>query len=226
MKNTTLALAIAAITAGSIAPAFAYEAGDILVRARIINVMPNDDSSDLSLNGTNIALTDVQVNNNLSLDIDFTYMITPHWGAELLLDISSKHTVRSKGATLKTLASKIADVRVLPPSLIMQYHFLPNSNFRPYAGIGINYTHFFDEDLDSDATDGAIAASGLELDDSWGLVGQIGADYDVGNDWFLNIDLKYIDIDTEANFNGLGGKLKANVDIDPWVFGIGIGTRF
>lgn len=228
MKKTILALAIAAIAGTTSMTANAYEAGDILVRARLINVMPNDSSDDLTVGGTVVQNTDLKVEDNFSLDIDFTYMFTPNWGAELLLDISSKHDIKANGATLKTLngnSNDIASVRVLPPSLVMQYHFAPNAAVKPYMGLGLNYTHFFDKDLDSDAKT-ALGASNLDLDDSWGLVGQIGADFDIGNNWFINVDAKYIDIDTTATMNTVLGKVKVDVDIDPWVIGIGIGTRF
>lgn len=45
----------------------------------------------------------------------------------------------------------------------------------------------------------------------------------------MNLDVKYIDIDTEAHFSGiLGGSVDAKIkaDIDPIVYGIGIGRRF
>jgi len=226
MKKIPLAIAIASALLSH--TAMAYDAGDILVRARLINVVPDESSSDLSLNGATLADSDVQVTDNLSLDIDFTYMLSPNWGVELLLDISSQHTVRAKGNTLRGLGvSKVGSARVLPPSLIMQYHFLPNNPVKPYAGIGINYTHFFDEKLDNDVSTG-LAGSDLILDDSWGLVGQVGADIDIGNDWFLNVDLKYIDMNSDTSFDILNNAVGVDVDIDinPWIFGIGIGTRF
>ncbi len=38
----------------------------------------------------------------------------------------------------------------LPPTLTAQYHFdLANKKVHPFVGAGINYTHFFDEDIGS-----------------------------------------------------------------------------
>ena len=100
----------------------------------------------------------------------------------------------------------------------MQYHFLPNSNVRPYAGVGLNYTTFF-----SEKTLGALSGTDLNLDDSWGFAGQLGIDVDVAPNWFVNADVRYIDIDTKAKLNGAG---LGTVKIDPVVFGINIGTHF
>jgi len=40
----------------------------------------------------------------------------------------------------------------------------------------------------------------------------------------LNLDVKKVWIDTKVSING--GAITADVDIDPWIFGIGVGTRF
>jgi outer membrane protein len=66
-----------------------------------------------------------------------------------------------------------------------------------------------------------------KLDPSWGIVGQVGVDYDIGNNWFLNADLKYMKIKTTAKFtSGALGDVSTDVTIDPWVLGFGIGKRF
>ncbi len=95
---------------------------------------------------------------------------------------------------------------------------MPDSNFRPYVGVGLNYTFFFDEE-----TKGALSGADLELDDSWGLAGQVGMDFDVAPNWFVNVDVRYIDIDTKAKLDGVG---IGTVEIDPWNVGLNVGTRF
>ena len=114
---------------------------------------------------------------------------------------------------------------VLPPTLTLQYHFLPNATVRPYVGLGVNYTHFFDESVS-----GVLDQPGakVKLDASWGLAAQAGIDIDINQDWFANLDVKYIDIQTEARFSGINLVNTANIntEINPFVYGIGIGRRF
>ncbi len=112
----------------------------------------------------------------------------------------------------------IGDTKQLPPTISVQYHFLPDSNFRPYVGLGLNYTFFFDE-----STEGALSGSDLKLDDSWGLAAQVGMDFDVAPNWFLNVDVRYIDIESKAKLDGVS---IGTVEIDPWVVGFNVGTRF
>ena len=209
-------------------PAAAYEAGDWVVRGRIINVNPNDDSSAVTLTpGGTIAGTGVSVNDDTTLELDFTYMLDPHWGLELIL-ATTKHQAKPNGtlATALGSSSSLLDVGVLPPTLTLQYHFAPSSNIRPYAGVGVNYTHFYDEEVK-----GGLDAAGasVDLDDSWGLAAQVGVDVDINKDWFVNFDVKYIDINTEASYKNTalsGASVDVDVDIDPWVIGVGIGTSF
>jgi outer membrane protein len=225
MKNSlkrALPAAIALTLGLSAMPAAAYEAGDWVVRGRIINVNPNDDSSAVLVGGSPVAGSGVSVNDDTTLELDFTYMLDPHWGLELILG-TTKHEADATGAALSSLGT-VVEAGVLPPTLTLQYHFSPSSNIRPYAGVGINYTHFYDESVE-----GVIdqAGASADFDDSWGLAAQAGVDVDINKDWFVNFDVKYIDIDTDATLKGTTlGTVTVDADIDPWVWGIGIGTTF
>ena len=202
--------------------AAAYEAGDWVVRGRLIHVDTNEDSSTIRTNGASNAGSGVNVTSDTVPELDITYMWTPHWGTELILG-TTQHTVDGSG-TLASLGG-IIDTNVLPPTLTLQYHFKPNSNIRPYAGVGVNYTAFYDEKV----TGGLDAANAkVKIDNSLGLAFQAGVDVDINKDWFVNFDVKYIDIDTTAHFKNTAVAARASVDVDlqPWVFGIGIGTTF
>ena len=101
---------------------------------------------------------------------------------------------------------------------------MPGNNIRPYVGLGVNYTFLFDEDID-----GLIPGADLELDNSVGLAAQVGVDFDIGENMFLNVDVRYIDIDSDAEVRlpDGGGKLDlGTVEIDPIVAGVHVGWRF
>ncbi len=225
MKTTKLAIVLLAATGISAiaTPAMAYEAGDWLVRGRVINVNPVDDSGLISVDGAAVAGSGVNVDSDTVPELDITYMFTPNWGAELILGYSS-HDVNATGTT--SGLNKVIDAKALPPTLTLQYHFMPNSNIRPYVGAGVNYTYFFDEKVK-----GPLDQPGakVKMDDSWGFAVQAGVDVALNDDWFVNLDVKYLDIDTTARFKGTSvgaGKAKVNVNVDPVVWGIGIGRRF
>jgi outer membrane protein len=224
MKKTIFAAAMITglgLSAAAV-PAMAYEAGDWLVRGRIINVNPNDDSGNLYIGGASTGSEGVEVDSDTVPELDITYMLTRNWGLELILGYS-EHTVKAH-KTWSALGDVI-DTKVLPPTLTLQYHFLPDSTVRPYVGVGVNYTYFFDEEVSGSVLD--IPGADVKLDSSWGLAAQAGVDVALNQDWFVNFDVKYIDIDTEAHFSGTPvGRAKITADIDPFVWGIGIGRRF
>ena len=226
MRKGTFNIAIAAaITTGALAstPLVAYEAGDWLIRGRVIAVVPHDSSNTVTLSGASIG-GKLGVDSDVVPEIDFTYMLTRNWGLELIL-ASSKHDIKAKGGALGPL-SNIIDARTLPPTLTLQYHFMPDSRYQPYAGVGINYTLFFDEDASSGLKALGAGKAHVDLDPSIGIAFQVGMDVAIDNDWFMNFDVKYIDMNTDASISTNIGKVKVDVDIDPWIYGIGIGRRF
>lgn len=58
---------------------------------------------------------------------------------------------------------------------------------------------------------------------SFGPALQIGADYAVNKSWFVNVDVKKLWVKTDVS--AAGTKL-GTLKLDPWVFGIGVGTKF
>jgi len=208
--------ALAAALSGGllVGVAQAYEAGNWLFRIGAYGVFPESD------NLTNVPGTaggTLDVDDGYSLGFNFTYMVNPNIGIELLLALPFNHDIKLTGSPLP-INGTVADTDQLPPTLSVQYHFTPESSIRPYVGIGLNYTTFFNE-----STKGALEGTSLKLDDSWGLAGQLGIDIDVAPNWFLNADLRYIGISADAKLNGVG---IGTVDINPWVLGLTIGTRF
>src|SRR4051812_15434159 len=200
------------------APACA-EQGDWIVRARAIMVAPNEKTGPVR---PTFATSHTAVNNSFAPEIDFTYMATKHVGAELIL-ATTKHHVSGKDALAPV--GRLAGTWVLPPTLTLQYHFLPDGAVRPYVGAGANYTIFYNTKA-SGALNAAIGHTKVHLRDSFGYAVQAGVDVDLSKRIFLNLDVKYIDIDTKARLATGALVNRERVHLDPFVFGVGIGTRF
>ena len=192
-----------------------------IVRLRAIHISPDDSSGDVSVNGTAVAGSGVGVDEDTVPELDITYMITRNIGLELILG-TSNHSVTARG-TLGALG-EVIDTDVLPPTLTLQYHFNPEGKIRPYAGVGVNYTVFYDEKVRGPLD---IPGSDIRLDSSLGLAAQLGVDFMLEDNWFVNADVKYIKLDTTATFHDTAaGRVEVDVDIDPIVVGLGFGKRF
>ncbi len=215
--------AISAAVAGAMlasSPAFAVQEGDWLVRFGPASVMPNDDSGEVEP----LADTGVEVGDGTSLGISLTYMLRDNVGIEVLGALPFEHDITGKGSIIDDV--DIATIEHLPPTVVIEYYFDPGSNVRPYVGAGINYTTFMDESADSEL-ETLVGDTDIELDASTGLAVVGGVDVDINENWFFNASLWYIDIETTAELETTGaGDLEVDVDIDPWVIMIGVGTSW
>ena len=142
------------------------------------------------------------------LSLNLNYAFTPNWVLDVLGALPFEHDLEVDG-------NEVGSTRHLPPTVSMKYHFMPGQEFDFYVGGGVNYTIFFDEE---------IQGADLELDPSFGLAAMVGADYNfVGTQWGLGFDIRYIEIETEAS---LDGTFIGDVAIDPWVFSTNVSYRF
>jgi outer membrane protein W len=113
-------------------------------------------------------------------------------------------------------AAAVGKTKHLQPTVSLQYHFDSASPLDPCVGAGLNYTLFFDEE-----TAGPLTGAALDLDGSFGLAAQIGFDYDISDGMYLNVDARWIDIDTDAK---LDGAALETVEIDPLVNSLTAGS--
>jgi outer membrane protein len=191
-KTALLALALAAAL-----PASAL-ADNWMMRARAIQIAPDVDTSP--------TLAGLDVSDEWTPEVDFTYFVTPNIGVELILG-TARHEVSLGGTSLGKLNH-------LPPTLTVQYHFDVTPSIKPYVGAGVNYTRFYNVDL----------APGLTVDrNSFGGALQAGVDIAIAKNLYLNLDVKKIWIETDVKSNGAQ---LTTLDIDPLVWGVGLGFRF
>ena len=204
IRKTLISLAVAATLAPGVASAQSALAaeGPWLVRVRATYLL-NDNGNDPMLN-----LGQVEVQNKWIPEFDISYFFTDNIATELVLTWPQKMDVTLGG-------TDIGSVKALPPTLMLQYHFMPDAVFRPYAGVGVNYTNFSSRNF---------SIAGLSTtSSSWGPALQAGFDYQIAPRWYINADVKYVWMDTDVTLNG--AKL-TNVGINPWLFSVGIGYRF
>ena len=209
-KNALPSLLVAGIAAAAFTTstqAFAYGAGDFFTRVGVAKVEPKSDNSDLTLGGVDY---DVEVDDDSAFAFTLGYRFTDKLGMELLAAEPFDHDFQVEGVTG-------GSVDHLPPTLTVQYYPLGGTDARvqPYAGIGVNYTTFSDEELD--------APLPVEFDDSWGAAGQVGVDLLIDDNWALNAAAWYLDIDTDVT---VAGNDVGEVEIDPVVVMAGLSFRF
>ncbi|GHB28005.1 OmpW/AlkL family protein [Salinicola rhizosphaerae] len=184
MTKTKLfsAMVVAGACAFGAQAAFAYGAGDFYGR---LGVAKSDSD------------TGYMDDNDKGAYLDLGYLVTDKFGVQL--SSMSETKVHAEGG----------DFKQVPVNLTAQYYPLGgmDSRVQPYAGVGVNYTTFSDENGVGD------------VDDSWGAVGQLGVDLNVTDNFGFNAFAQYADVDADIS----GGR---NIDVDPVTVGAGVMARF
>jgi outer membrane protein len=201
---------IAILVAGLMVPALSFaEKGDIVVRARVTHVAP-DESSHLNLSG----YQRLEVDSNTIPEIDFSYYFTKNIAAELILATGTRHDVNA--IANDGSISKLGSINLLPPTLTAQWHFNPDQTIDPYIGAGVSYIRAMDRNLN-------LSTTGITVDrNMFGPALQAGVDYNLQDKWLVNIDVKKIWFSTDVNTTS---KID-DLDIDPWVVSFGVGKKF
>lgn len=211
----------------------AHEAGSFIIRAGAITVDPHEssgsirgdrgDHAGLNLHGKATLDSDTQLGLNL------LYMVTNNVGVELLGATPFTHNVKVKNTAIGAANGKLGRVTHLPPTLsVVWYPLDVKSKIKPYVGFGLNYTWFFNTSLSNQAKYGGAEYSDFNVKNTWGWAAQVGADIMLTDHIMLNGQIRYIDIDTRANVfsNTLNTRVKVNLDVNPWVYMVGIGYKF
>lgn len=196
-----------------------------MIRARVLAVTPQEDAENITLDYAPI-VADLEIDDSVVPELDISYFFTPNIAAELILAVTP-HDITGTGA----LGGDIGDAWLLPPTLLLQYHFNAGGALKPYVGAGVNYTVFFSEDASGDTLTAGLTTSDLDLEDSWGWALQGGVDIRLRDNMYLNVDVKKIFLDTDATVETVQGGpnvnvVRADVDIDPLIVGVGIGWKF
>lgn len=187
-----------------------------MIRVRALAVLP-DSSAKVYLGGALIPGASAKVSNSVVPEVDITYFFTKNIAVEAICCVTP-HKVTAKGSIAGL--GEIGKTLVFPPTVLLQYHFDGMGAFKPYVGVGVNYTHYFKNGTGANFTE-------MKIKDSWGVAAQVGFDYMITRNWGVNVDVKKIMMQPNANITLAGGvPVTAKVKIDPWLVSTGVTYRF
>ncbi|MCB8881578.1 OmpW family protein [Acidisoma cellulosilytica] len=188
------------------------KAGTFETSLSVIGVIPETFSSSISPIGGN-----VNASGGVSPELTLTYFLTNHWALQAIA-ASTHHRISAGDTALGHV--DVGNAWVLPPTLTLQYHFLPDDRFSPYLGLGVTVAFFY-------ASDPATpTVQKFSLSTTAGPTLDIGFDYNIADHWFVNVDAKQMFINTTADIDSVAGRVKAKTALNPTVFGVGFGYRF
>ena len=210
MRIKSLVAAMAAVA--SLAPIAAQaqaEENPWMLRVRAVDLLFQNGQT------STVADLNVKAKNQWIPEFDVSYFFTKNIAAELVLTWPQQVNITAGSGN-----TNIGKVSALPPSLLAQYHFTDLGAFKPYVGLGVNYTIF------GNRANFPGLGNSVQVDqNSVGVVGQVGMDYMFDKNWGLNLDVKYATMSTNVT-TVQGGTNLGKLTLNPWMPAVGVTYKF
>lgn len=187
--------------------------GKVIARLRLTNIMPQDTSASITKLGGRWTST-----NTAGFDLDASLFLTSNIAVDFGMS-AGHHSFTIRDSNFGTVP--VGNAELLVPSVMLQYHFLPHERFGPYLGVGPAAAVFIDP------SPGGTLVDKLYFDSQVGVAFQAGFDVTLGGPFVLNVDIKQLLVQTIAySPHPPRVPVQAKVDVNPTIFGIGLGYRF
>jgi len=166
-----------------------------------------------------------------TLYVAYMRRLSPHFDVELALGVPPVTRSVAKGpATAGSVpfnGQTIATVRWLAPSALVKYYlFSPDAMFRPYLGVGVNYTKFQSRQVTAagDAISGGPTS--LSLPVSVGPVGTLGVSWNVMDHVVVNLSASASRVNSTLTTNTAGIERTSHVEFNPRAIVLAVGYQF
>jgi outer membrane protein len=192
MKSINKALISAATVAASLCAAPAFAEDDVFnnsFRLGSYTVFYHTHADDITgpfvPAGVNLKAQDLE-----TLYVGFVRRLSPAFALELALGYPPLNKVEGKGpATVGSVpynGQVVSTARWLSPTVLLEYNFLSeDSKIRPYIGVGVNYTNFYDRKSTAQGNAGLGGPTKLSLTSSVGPAATVGLAYAISPRWHL-----------------------------------------
>ena len=140
--KTTSSLVVAAALAGG---AFAVQAQDNVFKIGVTRYDTHAKTNGIEGIGVPPG-ADVKVSDATTVILVYERLFGPNFSAELVMGIPPTIKVEAAGSVeFLNATGTVLSVENWAPTLLFNYHFFkPGATWRPYIGVGINYTKFKD----------------------------------------------------------------------------------
>lgn len=168
---------------------------------------------------------------NQTLYLAYVRTLSKHFELELAFGVPP--TTRTKGSGPATVGSvpydgvEISSAKWASPTLLLNYVFFDETaRFRPYIGVGMNHTAFYERR--STAAGDAIAGgpTRISLTASTGIAGTVGLNYRMKDNWHLyaSYSMSHVASDLKADTAGL--VRTSHISFGPRAFVLSMGYSF
>jgi outer membrane protein len=217
MKNykraiSSVGIAACICSAALIDNANAQSAGSVTLSAGWLHIAPQGDATPLTVESIGglavnrqLVGTGAHASSTDTVGITTEYYVTDNIGVATLLGLPLKVNLIGDGALQKY--GNLGSTRPIPPAIELRYHlFSAESKFRPYLGLGVNYTWFTQvRTTNSQFVTDSLGPGGsarATLSSSWNPVFEVGANYAITKHWSVGTSVNYMPVKTNLTLYG------------------------
>ncbi len=232
MHKTILSTAVGALLLGLAGTAFAQAT---TVKAGWVNVDPRSSATNAVGPFTPVDTLSLNVKPQSTVFFSVAQALDANWEAELAAGIPPVHeatlVVRNPAGVPPSAAALdgtvISKVRQVAPTLFMNYKFgTSNSAYRPFVGIGVNFTRF-DKTESTPANDSVNGGpTTITMTDSKGVAAQIGVTAKLSGAWSVTGVWSTAQVKSTITTNTLGIERTLDVKFNPSVLTLAVGYSF
>ncbi|MBS0613340.1 MAG: OmpW family protein [Proteobacteria bacterium] len=172
-----------------------------------------------------------KIDSNQTLYLAYVRSLTKHLDLEFAFGVPP--TTKTKGKGPATLGSvpfdgvEISSAKWASPTILLNYVFFDETaRFRPYIGIGVNHTAFYERR----STAGGDAVAGgptrISLTASTGIAGTVGLSYRFNNDWHLYASYSASRVTSDLKADTAGLIRTSHLNFRPRTFVLSAGYSF
>ncbi len=233
MRCTKAAAALATLCAVCSLPVHADEVDGVpanTVRIGLYDVIYHASSTDISGPFTPPGLS-TDIKDLSTLYIGYVRKLSSHWVTELALALPPlSDTVGAGPASVGSVPYNnqlIARVRWLAPTALVEYQFFDDSSsWRPYVGIGVNYTSFYDRRSTLAGDEASGGPTRISLTNSVGPAGTIGISWHPLQHWEVNGSYSAAMVNSTMTTDTAGVIRTAKIHFNPTPFILSVGYSF
>ena len=166
-----------------------------------------------------------------TLYLAYMRRLTRHFDVELALGIPPLTKTEGKGpmfvGSVPYNGQVIATARWLAPSLLAKYYFFsPDAMFRPYLGVGVNYTYFYSRQVTHEGQEISGGPTSLSLPASVGPVANVGLSYHPLKQFVVNLSYSASWVNSRLTTDTAGVLRTSHVEFNPRAVVFALGYQF
>jgi outer membrane protein len=166
-----------------------------------------------------------------TLYVGYVRRLSSAFDLELALGYPPLSKVEGKGpaavGSVPYNGETISSARWLSPTLLLEYKFLPEGyKLRPYIGVGVNYTAFYDRDSNAQGNAASGGPTRLSLTSSVGPAGTVGLSYNVSGHWHMYASYSISRVNTDLTADTGGVERTAHIKFGPQALVVSGGYSF